>query len=144
MQQIRAMTHAPGLKSALGFLLVAVICCMPAVAAASYGPSASGVQSAPNNASAGDVVPLPGPDHGWHAPDAKSSAPVHEERGFDRSLLAVAVDPDGDLSEANDVVRHRGFRKALLIIVVCGALIRLLTSPSYKKFIADVLDPKTF
>ena len=143
MHEIGAMTYARGLKLALGSLLVAVVCCMPAVGAASYGPSASSAQSTPNNANAADVVPLPGPDHGWHAQDTKPSAAV-KERGFEQSLLAVAVDPEGDQSDANEVVRHRGFRKALLIILVCGALIRLLTSPSYKKFIADVLDPKTF
>jgi hypothetical protein len=46
--------------------------------------------------------------------------------------------------DAGDVIRHRGFRKFLLIALICGGLIRLLTSPSYLRFIADALDPKTF
>ena len=44
--------------------------------------------------------------------------------------------------DMSDVVRHRGFRKAFLVLLVCGGLIRFLTSPTYLNFIADALDPK--
>lgn len=46
--------------------------------------------------------------------------------------------------ESNDVIRHRGFRKFLVIALICGGLIRILTSPSYLRFITDALDPKAF
>jgi hypothetical protein len=57
---------------------------------------------------------------------------------------ASAIQLPQPTQDANDVIRHRGFRKFLVIALVCGGLIRLLTSPSYLRFIADALDPKTF
>jgi hypothetical protein len=72
-------------------------------------------------------------DYAWHGADAEI---LHQ--------ATVAGVAGGQTEDLGDVIRHRGFGKALLIIIVCGALIRLLTSPAYLKFIADVLDPKAF
>ena len=79
-------------------------------------------------------------DDAWHSADAlalNSSA-----RGMLDYPYAAA--DSGQTEDLGEVIRHRGFGKALLIIIACGALIRLLTSPAYLKFISDVLDPKAF
>ena len=47
-------------------------------------------------------------------------------------------------ADTNEVIRHRNFTKALLIILILGGLIRFFTSPTYVKFISDALDPKAF
>jgi len=79
-------------------------------------------------------------DYAWRGADAP--ALTSSARGLlDNPYASVDPEESGDLG---DVTRHRGFGKALLIIIVCGALIRLLTSPAYLKYIADVLDPKAF
>ena len=39
-------------------------------------------------------------------------------------------------------VRQSIFALFVLLLIVCGGLIRFLTSHTYLKFIADVLDPK--
>ena len=49
-----------------------------------------------------------------------------------------------DTTELDGVVRHRGFIKILLIVFVCGAIVRFLTSPTFLNFITDALDPKAW
>jgi hypothetical protein len=87
-------------------------------------------------------------DYAWHGVDAQVLSTLAAASG-DRSAKGLLDYPyssavGGQAEDWSDVIRHRGFGKALLIIIACGALIRLLTSPAYLKFIADVLDPKAF
>jgi hypothetical protein len=111
---------------------------MAAPAVATPPNSTSVPPSAPSPGS--DLVAPPAPDHTWHSPDLDKGG----ENLLGQSMLSYAAGDDPPAGDANDVVRHRGFRKALLIILICGALIRLLSSPAYLKFIRDTLDPKSF
>jgi hypothetical protein len=65
---------------------------------------------------------------------------------LDTYLLAyMAGDESYKASDdLNSVVRHRGFIKALLIILVLGGLVRFLTSPTFLNFISDALDPNAW
>jgi hypothetical protein len=81
--------------------------------------------------------------------DAASPAlPAERQSAGTADLLhtaeASAIQLPQPTQDAGDVIRHRGFRKFLVIALFCGGLIRILTSPSYLRFIADALDPKTF
>ena len=87
-------------------------------------------------------------DYAWHGANAEvlnslaaAAGDVSAKGMLDYPYTSATASQAEDWS---DVIRHRGFGKALLIIIACGALIRLLTSPAYLKFIADVLDPKAF
>jgi hypothetical protein len=46
-----------------------------------------------------------------------------------------APEPDFD-----HVTRHQGFKKAFLLILLCGGLIRYLTSPTFSTFKAHLVD----
>jgi hypothetical protein len=65
---------------------------------------------------------------------------------LDTYLLAYMAGDESykDSNELNSVVRHRGFIKALLIILVLGGLVRFLTSPTFLNFISDALDPNAW
>jgi hypothetical protein len=90
------------------------------------------------------VVSTPVTDYGWQPPvvPALTAVAADSSRNLLNYPYATAVASQAE--DLSDVIRHRGFGKALLIIIACGALIRLLTSPAYLKFIADVLDPRAF
>jgi hypothetical protein len=54
-------------------------------------------------------------------------------------------DAGGDsLPELGGVIRHRGFIKVLLIVFVCGAVVRFFSSPTFLNFITDALAPKAW
>ena len=75
-----------------------------------------------------------------------AAATIQEPDLSDNYLLAaMAIDDNEKKSDDLDnVVRHRGFTKALLIIVSCGALIRFFTSTTFLDFISDALDPNAW
>ena len=87
-------------------------------------------------------------DHGWYSVGgvAATAFAAADEVGLHGGGYPLAGMSDTGVAEQaaeyNDVARHRGFRKAFLLLIVCGGLIRFLTSKTYLKFIADVLDPK--
>jgi hypothetical protein len=57
---------------------------------------------------------------------------------------AASMGGEDSYNDMNNVVRHRGFIKALLIIIASGALVRFLTSPTFLDFISDALDPRAW
>ena len=73
-----------------------------------------------------------------------SAAPAQVAEGHYLPEPAAAILQPEVAPNSNEVVRDRGFGKALLIILLAGGLVRLLTSPAYQKFISDALDPKAF
>jgi hypothetical protein len=87
-------------------------------------------------------------DYGWHS--SKDVLPTDFFLGAEASLpagpylLDYGYDNRGTEAEPDfdDVIRHRRFGKAFLIILICGGLIRFFTSPTYLKFISEVFDPK--
>jgi hypothetical protein len=95
-----------------------------------------------------ELVSLTSSDHGAISMGgvAATVSAGADELVLHGSVYPVAGRSDTDVAEQaaeyNEVVRHRGFRKAILLLIVCGGLIRFLTSHTYLKFIADVLDPK--
>ena len=87
-------------------------------------------------------------DYAWHV--ANDVLPTDLSTGGEIALLGGpylldygyndrGTEPSPDFDE---VIRHRRFGKAFLIILVCGGLIRFFTSPTYLKFISEVFDPK--
>lgn len=109
------------------------------VAAAVPSRAAVVAQSSAVNPSFQAVNPtlsLSATDYAWHSATVGDAASAPYLLGPDEGVEQS--------TELSDVVRHRGFRKALLILLICGGLIRFLTSPTYLKFIADALDPKIF
>ena len=94
-------------------------------------------------------ITFAGPNAALVLADAPSIAPLNDGQrlaaadllhGAEASAAQFPPSPE----DSSDVIRHRGFRKFLVIALICGGLIRLLTSPSYLRFIADALDPKAF
>jgi hypothetical protein len=74
---------------------------------------------------------------GAAALEAGTSAEVH--------LLAYASDDTQEQeTDWSNVVRHRGLPKFLLLVFICGAVIRFFTSPTFLTFITDTLDPKAW
>jgi hypothetical protein len=74
---------------------------------------------------------------GTAALEAGTSAEVH--------VLAYALDDSEEQeTELSDVVRHRGLPMFLLLVFICGAVIRFFTSPTFLTFITDALDPKAW
>ena len=71
------------------------------------------------------------------------TAAVDDTLPGDLGLLAYAPGGSQD-QEFSDLVRHRGFTKFLLLVFVCGAIIRFFTSPTFLTFITDALDPKAW
>jgi hypothetical protein len=99
---------------------------------------------APSSATAIDrFLALSVSDFGGQAAGIVSVTAVADqvEKPSTASLLAYASDEEGD---EQAVIRHRGFRKAILIVLICGAIIRFLTSVTFLKFITDALDPKAW
>ena len=128
------------------FVLLVVATSLSAGAALTHDPSLS-VPFQPNGTHIDRLLPLSiTGSEGQSAGDMAITASIADQAGAPAALYLLASTDDGNeqVPDADDVVRHRGFAKALLIILVCGALIRILTSPAYLKFIADVLDPKAF
>jgi hypothetical protein len=69
--------------------------------------------------------------------EAGTSAEVH--------VLAYASDDSQEQeTDWSNVVRHRGLPKFLLLVFICGAVIRFFTSPTFLTFITDALDPKAW
>jgi hypothetical protein len=62
----------------------------------------------------------------------------------DQTSSASLLDTSDDDNDDQAVIRHRGFRKAILIVLICGAIIRFLTSTTFLRFITDALDPKAW
>jgi hypothetical protein len=61
-----------------------------------------------------------------------------------RPATLFNYDAREDLSEMGDVVRHRRFIKILVIVFICGAVVRFFSSPPFLNFINDALDPKAW
>ena len=74
------------------------------------------------------------------AADEIASAPA------DAYLVAYAPMGEGkeQTPELEDFVRHRNFTKFFLVVILCGAIIRFFTSPTFETFAMDVLDPKAW
>ena len=95
-------------------------------------------------------VTFAGPPASFALGDASPSLPLAADREGDaavdllHSVESSATQSPESPEDITSVIRHRGFRKFLIVALICGGLIRLLTSPSYLRFIADALDPKTF
>ena len=128
-----------GLRFSL--LLVLVMTAVTADAAISYQSSVPSFSKTNDQLLARSIT-----DYDWRAAEQqaaieRSGNPIRSAQLPGYALETIAAD---QAPEGNDVIRHRGFGKALLIILICGGLVRLLTSPAYLKFISDVLDPKAF
>jgi hypothetical protein len=139
------MAHSQGRRLVFAFLLAGLISLGTASAAIVNNQSPIPVAAAASHATllSAEKEPLPlavVTDYVWHG--AEALAITSPPKGL---LEYPYTSPDTEQPGGpEDVTRHRGFGKALLIIIACGALIRLLSSPAYLKFIADVLDPKVF
>jgi hypothetical protein len=86
---------------------------------------------------------LPMNDYSWRSADTMLLA-LGNSAGAIYQPAYVADGSEEDLPELGGVVRHRSFIKILLIVFVCGALIRFLSSPTFLNFIIDGLDPKVW
>ena len=116
---------------------------VPATATAVLESSVSSPSSSSNAATNANQLLSPSPnDYAWHgdllvATEGASLSTSNELISFGSILSEQNSDTD-------EVIRHRNFTKALLIILILGGLIRFFTSPTYVKFISDALDPKAF
>ena len=132
------------------FLAVLFVFTLPAQAASAINPPISFSAQANPSPSGEALLPLSAADHQWHIPvdTGWMRGLVLSPEVYSTRLVSFATEagsmPYSDDDEDGGVIRHRGFRKFLLITLVCGGLIRILTSPSYQRFVASVLDPKEF
>ena len=91
----------------------------------------------------GRFLPLSVSDYGSEAVDRVSAVDDAQTHGGVQSLVFT---PDDGLEQPDGFgdVRHRGLRKFLLLVFICGAIIRFFTSPTFLAFITDALDPKSW
>lgn len=125
-------------------LLVALTFCLsvPASATAvleSTAPSPSSYLAATN---ANQLLSPSPTDYGWHGDLLVATEGMSLSSG--NELISFGTMLSEQNSDTDEVIRHRNFTKALLIILILGGLIRFFTSPTYVKFISDALDPKAF
>src|SRR4051794_32347038 len=135
------MRHFRGINPLLGIVLAfAITGVSRGTVMASVPASQHSVASTPEG-----VLSLSATDYEWHA-DALGAAStvVGELDATGAKYLSAFKDATEQSPDSTDIIRHRGFRKILLILLVCGGLIRFLTSPTYLNFLADVLDPKAY
>jgi len=133
------MLHLRGIGPLFAFVL-AVAAPVPS-RAFTYTPFGT---PAPNSGAAIDrFLALSVSDVGAQSPGSVSLTAVADQadKSTSASLLAYAGDDD---SEEQAIIRHRGFRKAILIVLICGAIIRFLSSTTFLRFITDALDPKAW
>src|SRR2546423_8823162 len=135
------MRSCRGINPLLGVVLaLAVAGVSRGAIMASVPASQHSVTSTPDG-----ILSLSGTDYEWHAEARVSDAAVASQTGVvETKYMSAVSDAMEQATDANSIVRHRGFWKALLILLVCGGLIRFLTSPTYLNFLADVLDPKAY
>jgi hypothetical protein len=135
-----------GIRLLLGLVLALVSSSVAARATVSLAPVAQHTAAI----SSQDFLSLSATDFAWHSvSDVAATLPqsADEVRIPGGEYLLVSQPDVGGTEQSpgeSDVVRHQGFRKALLILIACGGLVRFLTSPTYLRFITDALDPRAF
>ena len=87
--------------------------------------------------------------YGWQPVDRVSAVDGANKDGANKpvgvqSLVYTPDDGQEQPDEFSTVARHRGLRKFLLLVFICGAVIRFFTSPTFLSFITDALDPKSW
>ena len=83
-------------------------------------------------------------NHAGQPADRVSTLANFNEPAGVRALVYTPEEGQGEQDEFSTVARHRGFRKFLLVVFICGAVIRFFTSPTFMTFITDALDPKSW
>ncbi|MCU1336768.1 MAG: hypothetical protein JWO19_2349 [Bryobacterales bacterium] len=127
------------------FVLAVATWASSGAVASTYGSSVSAASHSVG-ATIARFLPLSVNDYGA---DGVPAAAFVAAENYDTpgELHPAAYLPDGGQDQVNeftDVVRHRGLPKILLIIFICGAVIRFFTSPTFLTFITDALDPKAW
>ena len=136
------MEHFHEKRVGLGILVALTLFSLPATATAVLESSIPSPASYNAAANANQLLSPSPTDYGWHgdllvATEGLSLSSGDELISFGTILSEQSPDTD-------EVIRHRNFTKALLIILILGGLIRFFTSPTYVKFISDALDPEAF
>ena len=133
-----------GVGSLFAFVLLAATSATPLKSATSM----YGFPDNPANQNVGTVVdrflPLSMSDYGLDAANHVSAVDDANTQAAVQSLVYTPDDGQDQSDEFNYVVRHRNLRKFLLLVFVCGAVIRFFTSPTFLTFITDALDPKSW
>jgi len=89
-------------------------------------------------------VPLSVGDYSPEVVDRVSVVDDAKTHGGVQSLVFTPDTSQEQPDEFSDVGRYRGLRKFLLLVFICGAIIRFFTSPTFLAFITDALDPKSW
>jgi hypothetical protein len=82
--------------------------------------------------------------YGWESVDRVSAVDDANKPVGVQSLIYVPDDGQERPDEFSNVARHGGLRKFLLLVFICGAVIRFFTSQTFLSFITDALDPKSW
>jgi hypothetical protein len=135
------MRQFRGIRPRFAVLVALVLLALPAGAVVVSGAS---VPPSPYNVEirAQQLLSPSSNDYGWHVADALPTTDLTANAEVGTFLLDYKTTSVDQAPEFDDVIRHRSFGKAFLIILVCGGLIRFFTSPTYLKFISEVFDPK--
>jgi hypothetical protein len=135
------MEHFHERRVGLVLLVALTLFSVPATATAvleSSVPSPASYNAAANANQLLSPAPI---DYGWHGDLLVATEGASLSSGNELISFGTILEQSSDTDE---VIRHRNFTKALLIILILGGLIRFFTSPTYLKFITDALDPKAF
>ena len=83
---------------------------------------------------------------GDYSPEVVDRVSVVDDAKTHGGVQSLVFTPDDGLEQPDGFgdVRHRGLRKFLLLVFICGAIIRFFTSPTFLAFITDALDPKSW
>src|SRR4051812_15615160 len=120
------MRYFRGIKPLLGLVLACATTVLSRGAVVASAPA-----SQHNAPTPGEVVlSLSATDYAWHPEGGAVAAATRTEDAKavpGAKYLPASISGTEQAPEESDIVRHRGFRKVLLVLLLCGGLIRFVT-----------------
>ena len=140
------MLYLRGIGPLFVFVLAMVASSAAEAATLSYGAAANAPFQNVSSVVDGSLKASGGDSGGQAARSANLTALDQADLpGATSQLIGGADDNSGEQQpELGGVIRHRGFIKVLLIVFVCGAVVRFFSSPTFLNFITDALAPKAW
>ena len=144
MLTIDIMRHLRGVWS-LVVLVLAMLAVTPSgIAGTAYAPAID-TPTQHSTPFLRDLVPLSVADSGLQSSSTLLTIAENSEvSGVPNGAVSASDDSKDTPLELGGVVRHRGYVKFLFLVLLCGAIVRFLSSPTFLDFITDALDPRAW
>jgi hypothetical protein len=141
MHKMRIMQYLKGIGLLLAFVLALALPALSETVVLTADASVS-AHSPIHGTSLDQFVSLSASDN------ARNEVAAADEASAPAGWLLAAYAPAGNSKdqapELEDFVRHRGFTKFFLVVILCGAIVRFFTSPTFMAFVTDILDPEVW